>query len=388
MTAVADVAVVKRVIILLSSVLAAGCARGERAEEPAGSRWRVDARPAVEIGRGEGEDALFRVTAAARLADGRIAVANAGTQQVKLFGPGGEHLASLGRRGGGPGEFQLPMWVGSHADSILVWDAMLERLTVFAVTGKLARTTQFPSVGGSFPSVVGTYPDGSLLLESGTDEAAAAREQGAWRGTTRLVRASTDGRLLGTVATVPSQERYSYRGGDGAGQVVEDLPFGRRTVMALSPRGIVLGTGEEYRIQLIDTAGRPHDLLRAEWTPRPVSATDVDEYWARMVTIGGRANAGEAQAQRSRVPYPRTLPPYDALLVDAAGALWIKDAQPPTGWDDPDLWRVYSADGAPLASIQLPPRVRPQAIGQEWILCIALDSAQREVVRLYRYSRG
>lgn len=387
MTARPGRALARRALVSLAAALVAGCARGERAEEPAASRWRVDALPAVEIGRGEGEDALFRVTSAARLPDGRIAVANAGTQQVRLFGPDGEHVASLGRRGGGPGEFQIPLWVGSRGDSILVWDAMLERLTVFDGTGKLARTAQFPSVGGSFPSVVGTYPDGSLLLESGTEEAAAAREQGAWRGTTRLVRASADGRLLDTLATVPSQERYSYRGGDGAGQVVEDLPFGRRTVMAISARGIVLGTGEEYRIQLIDTAGRTHDLLRAEWTPRPVSPADVDEYWARMVTIGGRASAGEAQAQRSRVPYPRTLPPYDALLVDAAGALWIKDSQPPRGWDDPDLWRVYSADGDPLASIELPPRVRPQGIGHDWILCIALDAAQREVVRLYRYSR-
>src|SRR5688500_18511880 len=92
--------------VLLVAAALAGCSDGETAPGSTAVRWTMEERPAVEIGTGEGEDALYRVTSAARLRDGRIAVANAGTQQVKLFGADGRHLASLGRRGGGPGEFQ------------------------------------------------------------------------------------------------------------------------------------------------------------------------------------------------------------------------------------------------------------------------------------------
>lgn len=375
--------------MVFAAAALSACGGGDATDAPAGDRWAVDPSPVVEIGRGEGEDALFRVTAATRLPDGRIAVANAGTHQVKLFGPGGQHLASLGRRGGGPGEFQLPFWVGTHADSILVWDAALERLTVFDSRGTLARSTQFPPAGGSFPTVAGVFADGSLLLASGADPAAAAKQEGtAWRADTHLVRISPGGQIIDTLATVPSQERYSYRSRDGMGQTVEDLPFGRRTVFAVRGDGVVLGTGEAYSIRQVDTTGNQRELVRRDWTPRPVSPADVKDYWAKMVTIGGRSRPDEAQAQRSKIPYPATLPPYDALVVDARGALWIKDAQAPEGWDDPDLWRVYSADGAPLATVELPARVRPQAIGDDWILGTALDDADRETVRLYRYSRG
>lgn len=372
--------------VVLATVLA-GCTDGNGTKEQTGARWTVEPAPILEIGRGEGEDALFRVTSAARLPDGSIAVANAGTQQLKLFDAGGEHLASLGRRGAGPGEFQFPLWVGTHADSVLVWDAALERLTVFDGAGRLARSTQFPSVGGSFPNVVGTFTDGSLLLASGTDHAAAARETGAWRGNTRLVRVNPAGLVIDTLATVPSQERYAYRSGDGMGQIVEDLPFGRRTVMAVWNDAVVLGTGEAYRISRVDTARTTRELIRRDWMPTPVSPVDIREYWARMVTVGGRSNPAEAEAQRSKIPYPGTLPPYEQLVVDAGGALWIKDAQLPQGWDDPDLWRIYSADGASLATIELPTRARPHAIGEDWILCTALDDTERETVRLYRYSR-
>jgi hypothetical protein len=374
--------------ILLATGLLSACGESAADDAAALPRWSVDARPVVEIGTGEGEDALYRVTSATRLRGGRIAVANAGTHQVKLFGERGEHLGSLGRRGAGPGEFQFPMWVGSHADSILVWDAALERLTVFDASGGFARTAQFPSLGGSFPRALDLFADGSLLLASGTDGEAAAREAGSWRGAMRLMRVDRRGAVLDTFPTVPSQERYSYRAGDGMGLVVEDLPFGRRTLVAVSGDGVVLGTGEEYVIRRLDAGGESHEVVRVPWTPHAVSRGDVREYWSRMVTIGSRAEPAESEARRDRIPYPSTLPPYEQLLVDAEGSLWIKDAQPPAGWDDPDVWRIYSADGAPRATIELPARVRPQAIGEDWILAIALDGAQREMVRVYRYRRS
>ncbi len=376
---------IRSCICTVAAALATACDKAENTPKSGHPRWSVAPQPAVEIGSGEGADALYRVTAATRLRDGRIAVANAGTHQVKVFGAEGESLAGLGRRGSGPGEFQFPTWVGTHADTLLVWDAALERLTVFDSAGRLVRSVPV-SIGGSFPSVVGTFPDGTLLFASGT--AAPAAPAGAWRDNRHLVRVSPAGQVIDTLATVPSQERYSYRSSGGAGQVVEDLPFGRRTVMALAPGGILIGTGEEYRIRLVDTTGAEREVLRAEWTPRPVSPTDIREYWARMVTVGGRSDPAEAEAQRSRITYPRTLPPYDGLVVDSEGALWIKDAQPPQGWDDPDLWRIYSASGVPLATIELPARVRPQAIGKDWILGTALDGAERELVRLYRYRRN
>jgi hypothetical protein len=75
-------------------------------------------------------------------------------------------------------------------------------------------------------------------------------------------------------------------------------------------------------------------------------------------------------------------------VIDARGSLWIKDAQPPRGWDDPDEWRIFSPRGTPLATITLPPRARPREIGEDWVLCTVLDDADRETVRIYRYSRA
>ncbi len=67
--------------------------------------WTLAGQPGLQLGTVEGNSAeqFFRVSGAVRLSDGRIAVANAGSQELRLFTPGGRHLRSVGGPGGGPG---------------------------------------------------------------------------------------------------------------------------------------------------------------------------------------------------------------------------------------------------------------------------------------------
>ena len=81
----------------------------ENPAPPAGSRleWRIGPEPSVSIGRREGEDPylLYRASDATILADGRIVVANGGSDELRFFDSTGSHLASRGGQGEGPGEF-------------------------------------------------------------------------------------------------------------------------------------------------------------------------------------------------------------------------------------------------------------------------------------------
>ena len=68
----------------------AGIRISENAEPPEGSRlpWRIGPEPTVSIGVLEGEEPymLLHVSHAARLSDGRIVMANAGTSEDYLLG--------------------------------------------------------------------------------------------------------------------------------------------------------------------------------------------------------------------------------------------------------------------------------------------------------------
>ena len=69
--------------------------------------WEIAAQPSLSIGSIDsgGADQLFQVTDAMRFADGRIVIANSGSNELRVFNPDGSHAATFGRQGEGPGEF-------------------------------------------------------------------------------------------------------------------------------------------------------------------------------------------------------------------------------------------------------------------------------------------
>lgn len=71
-------------------------------------RLSLSVEPTLQIGsRGGHETALHRVVGTTRLADGRIVVANAGTGELRAFGPAGEFVdldgRTIGKAGSWPG---------------------------------------------------------------------------------------------------------------------------------------------------------------------------------------------------------------------------------------------------------------------------------------------
>ena len=92
--------------------------------------WPVDARPLVSIGvvQGDPHYEFDDVTSVARLPDGRIAVANNGSGEVRFFGPDGSFIRAVGRAGDGPEEYRILdriRVVGN--DTILVLDTYQRR---------------------------------------------------------------------------------------------------------------------------------------------------------------------------------------------------------------------------------------------------------------------
>lgn len=128
------------------TVLAAGCVGSDatREGEAAVESWTLGA-PSVEIGTVEGETAylLHQVPDAIRLADGRIAVLNAGSHEVRLYGADGTHLRSIGREGDGPGEFRSPARLRHRGgDTVAVVDEGLRRTTALTLEGEVVGTEE------------------------------------------------------------------------------------------------------------------------------------------------------------------------------------------------------------------------------------------------------
>ena len=122
---------------------------------PAAPSWAIDSVPQLAIGVAEGDTLLEfdRANSALQLADGRVVVANTGTNQVRFFDSTGAFVSAVGRRGQGPGEYSGALTLyRADADSLIVYDGGNQRFSVVDSAGRFARVlkVELPSAT-SFP---------------------------------------------------------------------------------------------------------------------------------------------------------------------------------------------------------------------------------------------
>lgn len=359
--------------------------RGDAAMAPLG--WTVAPRPRVDVG-GEAGAELYRVTGATRLGDGRIVVASSGTAAIRIFSPGGAALRTVGRAGNGPGEFRALFWVGRlPGDSIGAWDSALGRLSVFTPAGDFVRSVAATAPLGVFPQAAAVLGDGRVLIA--TRGAAAAMGSGARvsRDEVTYVTLATDGAVK-PIGRFPGSEML-VTGGSGGGFLMRPLPFGRQTVAAAYGGRVFVGTGDAFEIRGYDPGGALRSIVRAENEPPAVTRREIRAYRRALVTLGGEGDAHLRRVQDemlAQAPYPRRMPPFVDLKVDAAGDLWVQ--APRSADDDGVRWRVFSPAGRLLGMVATPPALTVREIGRDWVLGTALDADQSEHVRLYDLTRG
>lgn len=115
------------------------------AQQPA--VWPVSPRPILQIGEVDGDSAYMfhNAVSSLRLPDGRIAVMNEGSNQLRVYDAAGKLIVAKGRRGGGPGEFMRPGRVYHlGGDTLMVYDRGNARFSVHLINGDFVRVQPAP----------------------------------------------------------------------------------------------------------------------------------------------------------------------------------------------------------------------------------------------------
>lgn len=123
----------------------------------------VSADPVWAVGT-DGPDAeiFSRISGARRLRGGSVVVDVQCFHEIRMFGPAGAHLWTVGRRGTGPGDFdRLQLLRSCSEERVVVYEASIFRVTEFSQDGKRMATWQLPS--GEVPFAVTCAPDGRII---------------------------------------------------------------------------------------------------------------------------------------------------------------------------------------------------------------------------------
>lgn len=312
----------------------------ENPRPPDGSRlgWRIGPRPIVSIGGHDAEDAarFTDATDATILRDGRIVVADRGTNELRVFDQSGTHVATWGGQGWGGGRFRDLFQVEPFpGDSIAAWSWRSGSIQVLDSEGEFGRILRTERVAVN------------LLLQ-----------------------------------------RYFLV------QIRKDPPalFGRSLTVAPWGNLLIVSPNDRYEIRAFANDGTLARVVRRDHIQRRPGRAQVD---AHVETLIAQAQGGgtledrsEQRARFQSVPVADHLPAFGSVMADAAGHLWVEEYTVPGEEERAPLWTVFNPEGRVLGFVETPDGLSIYEIGADYILGRMVSEPGAESVQVWPLERS
>jgi hypothetical protein len=371
----------------------------DRARWIASEAWSVSAEPRVTIGvlDGAAEYQLYNVVAAARQSDGDIVVIDGGSREVRLYNGLGTFLAKWGGRGSGPGEFRQPVQIlAAQGDTLLVWDDALARVTRFDPAGNLVdmRTVDRGKIAKAveppmYPAAGRLLPDGDLLVRLTekvlVKQASKSGKQGASdekRARSGALRVSADYARIDTLMFFGDAEQVAVSAPWGEWRIAP--PRAKTTVMAVqgSESRVCIGDQKETEISCF---GPDASRTSIRWSPRQVMLTEADVNKWRDTTVAdlaGKLSESEVLGLLDQVIVPAVRPPFSAIMLDAAGNLWVEQGPSSKSGMASTDYLVFDRAGVFLGPVVLP-QIQVLDIGDDYVIGVYEDELEVEYLQVF-----
>ena len=346
--------------------------------------WDFGTAPTFSIGAVDsGEaDQLFQVTDATRLGDGRIVIANSGSNELRVFNADGSHAVTGGGRGEGPGEFvsyspsAVAIWPGDSIAAVNPWGT---RLSLFDAEGNHGRDV---SLDATMLNVVDLLPDGKVFTSGsgGGLHRDMAGSSGLVRSNAEWGILDADGTLLASLGEFPGSEFYAIFAADGSLEGGRPHPFGRGTVGAVWGDLVAIGVQDSYEIKAFATDGSLVRVVRRDGDLESPAQADLDDYYARRYADRPDDERTNALNAVRDMPLVEAWPAFSEILSDRAGYLWVREYRTAA-------WTVFDPEGRAQGLVETPPDLRIFEIGEDYILGWVYDELGVEYVQLWSLSR-
>ncbi len=356
--------------------------------------WVLSQTPEITIGSVDGgsDYEFYQVTGAVKLSDGRIVVSDNGTHQLRVFDPDGNHLASFGRAGEGPGEFRHVQVMGTIGfDTLVVLDGRQRRVSRFHPDVGFLGQTVLPEEAGVTMHSNGMLGDGSIVFGGLVNWARRDEPQpsGYERLTNPYYAVGLDGGDIVHFGEFPGTEVvWTTSNIDGRESIAAAfVTFGLSPEANARGNRLALGTRDTYEVKLFDSSGALNRILRVQTAPVAVTEAHLEGRLEELLSrLPSPDMAPQFRSSFRDLPHADFMPAFESLLLDSEGCLWVEDKNLPD--DTLRTWTVFDRDGTPLTRLSLPLANRVLEIGPSYLLAAFEDELGVEYVRSYRLRRG
>ncbi|MDH3223489.1 MAG: hypothetical protein OEO23_07215 [Gemmatimonadota bacterium] len=367
---------------------------------------------------GDRWDVFGRVASVAFDQAGNLYILDGDAVRIAVVDPSGNLIRTVGKRGGGPGEFQMPFaFVPLSRGALAVFDLGKQGFQLFDPEGAFMESVSVDLSAGAPGTEMAVLPDGRLVSANGIQVsfggpgADGDEQDEAGRPVHRfsLEGGGQDVLYRGWEPPLPESGFSESLEGDGGSRIdftmrsvayEPQLFFG---VLSSGHVAVVDSTG--YRVKLVDSSGavsevleRPvepqavDDRIRAAETERRLAAVD-NQGTGRVMVIGGNGAGGMSidqermrEMMRSQVEsmtFSDVVPVISSLAVDGYDRIWVQRYGPLGEAEGPiDL---LGAGGVYHGTLEAGSVVVPEAFGPDGLMAfVEEDELGVQTVRVAR----
>lgn len=325
------------------------CAAAVLAATPLAAQNRsvnLTGRPAASL-----EEPFTQISGVRELPGNKVVVIDAGEKTVQMADLASGKLTKVGRNGGGPGEYQLPVALfAAPGNATWISDPQLGKVHVMSPDGKITSTLLTPGGDGPgglvFPRAVDA--SGRLYFQS-FGFTPGSGVQGP-PDTVAVVRWDPKAKRVDTLGYVPSGMVSTARGnGSSTNLTIRRPVYAKADAWTALPDGrLAIVRAEPYRVDIVDGPGRVRKGTPVAYTPIKIGAAERDAYrkslksGAQGATVvrsfstggGGGGSAPAVSAPRSMPAsiadikdedFPAVMPAFNGggIRVTPEGEIWV-----------------------------------------------------------------
>ena len=315
-------------------------------------------------------------------------------------------VKDIGRKGGGPGEFQRPQsLLAAPGTSTWVPDAMLDKVHVIGPDGKISPTGLVaPQANGGQIRMLprGIDRTGRLYIQSMPTLGAGGQiSDSLW-----VLRWTPSSNRVDTLTKVSSGMKITASSsGNRQSMIIRSKPFASDDIWAVLPDGqLAMVHAAPYRVDIID-GKQVHTGTAISYTPIKVTAEDRDAFRkavtagrpvVRTFTSGGGGGGGGAAPSTSvnspamTVPdeeFPATKPPFvgsGSVRVSPEGEIWVLRSRAAN--DKVPTYDIFDSAGRLTGKATLNPNSIVVGFG-EGTVYVARTDPDDDLVYVERYAR-
>lgn len=353
-------------------------------------RWALELARVIQPDE-ESPGELMNPQSVALAEDGSVLVAETRPAVVKVYGPDGAYLRSIGREGAGPGEFRVA-WIAVRGDTLVVQDPMVARATLFNWRDGQMLTSTLTACCYWSPIEVDGDGRAWLRLMAPLPDSSRSFGQGFIR--LPLAGGATDTAFVYERAGLARSPTWGLRVG-GQLQMTMPVPLTPQAHYVVEPRGgILTAWSGEYSIRVSADGRDSAAVFGRQWTPIPVDAAEKDRLLETAVQGVVRNNSrwDEVSVRESfdRSLIPGARPAFDFLYADEAGRRWVRLSQ---GDTTRTAFDVFDAEGRWLDSLSVaesqwnPTAWAPVDFASREVAVVAEGEDGRPLVRVFAIRR-